>query len=177
MASKDHRGLTLVELLVVVAITAILLMITVPAFQNLISAKRAEGVASEFVTDLEFARSEAVARSKDVSVSLVGTGCYIISVAPMTAPVTSCPPLTTDGVIKLRQLEAGSATFSVSTTAASNMVQFNSLRGTRAESDPRAVAVTFTSGSSSSIQVTVDAIGKISTCAPTGSTVTGVKAC
>jgi type IV fimbrial biogenesis protein FimT len=61
-------GFTLVELMVTVAIAAIVLTLGVPAFQETINSSRLTSTANEFVTALNLARSEAVKRSVRVTV-------------------------------------------------------------------------------------------------------------
>ena len=62
------RGFTLVELLVVMAISAILIAAAVPSFQSLIASSRASSASGTLLSNLEFARSEAIRRNQDVTV-------------------------------------------------------------------------------------------------------------
>lgn len=61
-------GITLIELLVAIAVLAILLGIGVPSFNNVIQNSRSTALANEIVTALNLARSEAVRRAQDVKV-------------------------------------------------------------------------------------------------------------
>jgi type IV fimbrial biogenesis protein FimT len=58
------RGFTLIELLVAVAVAAILLTLAAPSLQDFIVTQRLKSINSQLVTDLQFARSEAVARNQ-----------------------------------------------------------------------------------------------------------------
>lgn len=62
------RGVTLIELLVTVAILAILLAIGVPGFQDFFASNRAITSTSDFMTSLSIARSEAIKRGQRVVV-------------------------------------------------------------------------------------------------------------
>jgi type IV fimbrial biogenesis protein FimT len=66
-APTAHRGLSLIEVLVVVAIAAILLGIGVPNMQTFILNNRLASSTHEFYTALQFARSEAVRRGAQVT--------------------------------------------------------------------------------------------------------------
>jgi len=56
------RGVTLVELVVVVAVLAIIATLAAPSLRDLIVQQRLSGIQAQLVTDLQLARSEAVAR-------------------------------------------------------------------------------------------------------------------
>ncbi|MDA8827220.1 prepilin-type N-terminal cleavage/methylation domain-containing protein [Luminiphilus sp.] len=57
---KKMTGFTLVELLVALAVMAILVAIAAPAFQNLLERQRLAGVAKTFLSDLRAARADAL---------------------------------------------------------------------------------------------------------------------
>ena len=56
---RRQRGFTLIELLIVLAVTAVLASLVAPSFNEQLSRRRIEGVATELSTDLHFARSHA----------------------------------------------------------------------------------------------------------------------
>jgi type IV fimbrial biogenesis protein FimT len=65
---KFCRGFTLLELMVTVAVLAILVTVGVPSFQDLIQNNRVTTQTNELVTALNFARTEAVKRGRNVEV-------------------------------------------------------------------------------------------------------------
>lgn len=73
------RGFTLIELLVVVSISAILMAVAVPMFQNSIANMRATDAANSLVASIDLARAEAIRRGEQVFVcraaSTAPTGC------------------------------------------------------------------------------------------------------
>lgn len=74
---RNGSGFTLVELLVTVAVAAILLMVAVPGFQSLIRGNQATTEANALHTALLFARSEALKRRGSVTLcrSADGASC------------------------------------------------------------------------------------------------------
>ncbi len=64
-------GFTLIELMVTVAIAAILLGVAIPNFVSIINSNRLTADANELLTALNLARSEAIKRSVSVSVRKV----------------------------------------------------------------------------------------------------------
>jgi type IV fimbrial biogenesis protein FimT len=68
------HGFTLIELIVTVVIMAVVAGFAVPSFQGFIANQRVRNTAFDLVASLMLARSEAVARNGDVSLSPGPTG-------------------------------------------------------------------------------------------------------
>lgn len=71
---SSARGFTLIELMVVVALAALLLGLGVPSFTGFIAAQRVKTAASDFSMTAVLARSEAIKRNADVTVTAVSSG-------------------------------------------------------------------------------------------------------
>ena len=69
MQSRSSSGFTMIEVLVALAIAGILAALAAPAFSDLIASQRAKAVASELYVTLLKARSEAVTRNANVTLS------------------------------------------------------------------------------------------------------------
>lgn len=71
------RGFTIIELIVTMAVVAILATVAVPNFIDIMTKRRIAGYVNEFSSALAFARSEAIRRGVPVSVckSANGTSC------------------------------------------------------------------------------------------------------
>ncbi len=81
--SRRARGVTLIELMIVVAITAVILTLAAPSFSSMIQVQRLRSIHGILNTDFQFARSEAVRLRVPVHVRVqsanAGLGaCYII---------------------------------------------------------------------------------------------------
>lgn len=69
-----NRGFTLIELIVAIAVAAILLTVAVPSLTNLIRNNRVTGQANELVAIVNFARNEAIRRNDSIDVDLTASG-------------------------------------------------------------------------------------------------------
>lgn len=67
-------GVTLVELMVTVAVAAVLMAIAVPSFQQLIQSNRVATEANSLVGDLQFARGQAIKEGQPVTVCISSDG-------------------------------------------------------------------------------------------------------
>lgn len=80
---RRQRAFTLVELMVTIAIIAVLLAIAAPQFRPMIEMQRLRGSHDQLSTDIQFARSEAARLRMPVHVrvqpsSSSGPACYIL---------------------------------------------------------------------------------------------------
>ncbi len=78
---RFSRGFTLIELMIVVAVLAVILMLAAPSFYNLFMLQRLKAVSAQLNTDVQYARSEAIQRNQFVRVrfgSNASSSCYAI---------------------------------------------------------------------------------------------------
>ncbi len=87
-AARNQRGVTLIETLVAGIISAIAATTAIPGMQGLIETRRVDGVATQLATDIQWVRSEAVARNRSVRLSLYANAaqsCYVVHTGPADA--------------------------------------------------------------------------------------------
>lgn len=80
-----QRGFTIIELMVTIAVLAILAAIAAPSFTGLINDSRLSGAANELVGTLQFARAEALRRGRAVEVCRSSDGATCAGGAEGTA--------------------------------------------------------------------------------------------
>lgn len=71
MNTRRYAGVTLVEMMVVVALTALLLSLAAPSFQEFVVRRAVESHYGDFLQSMRFARSEAIKRGVPVTMCRV----------------------------------------------------------------------------------------------------------
>jgi type IV fimbrial biogenesis protein FimT len=162
-------GFTLIEAMVVIAIIGILMAIAFPSYQRMIERNRLKQVAESLKSDMQFARAEAIKRSKNVIVSRTagnnGTWCYgLTEKTPDTK--TSCDCAETDTAnsdyCEIKRVLGSSFNTVVNMSTTTNNNTFDFRRGTFADGN-----VTF-STTNFQARVVYSWVGRIRNCTPSG---------
>jgi type IV fimbrial biogenesis protein FimT len=86
--SQRQRGLTLIEMASLIGIVAVLVGFALPSFHAQTLRRQLEGTAAQLETDMQLARSEAVARQESVRLSFARGdhgSCYVVHNGPASA--------------------------------------------------------------------------------------------
>jgi len=121
MNARTQRGVTLVELMTVVAVLVIVMMVTVPSFSGTLARMRLEGAGNELGVDLQYARSEAVQRGRDVMLQsgadgtryTIMDGVTVVKTVDLPGGVTIEPVSTAVTFTPLRGMSAADVTFTL----------------------------------------------------------------
>lgn len=68
---KPNHGFTLIELMITIAVVAVMATLVVPSFRDLIAANRLTTETNDFIAAVNKARSEAIKRSRSVRLTAV----------------------------------------------------------------------------------------------------------
>lgn len=194
-AWRRRLGFTLVELMVVIALAAIVLALAAPSFTDYIKLQRLKGVHAQVVTDIQFARSEAVSRGVPVQVwfrpaSGSDPSCYIIFTSAEAVPEQKCDCRRPEGArcndpaksFEIRTVEIPTSQGVHVNTVASQAEDFafdprtggiKIATGDFATPTPNQFSVDTYLSSTLSLRDTVGLSGRVSVCVPPGSTLQG----
>jgi len=92
MNRSQSAGFTLIELMIVITITAILTALAVPSFSVTLDNQRISGAAEAVLSDLRWARAEAIKRNKKVRVTFTSGSNWEYT-------IDTYPLATSDGVL------------------------------------------------------------------------------
>jgi type IV fimbrial biogenesis protein FimT len=202
---RAPRGMTLIELMIGMAVFALLLLMVAPSLSQWMRDTRVHSGAQALLNDLQFARAEAVRRNGPVRLQLISSrdmGCTLTSAGPhwvvnLTAsvsPAGACGTAPGDTVspylLRLSPLLSSSTTNKL--TATRQVVAFNGLGRQAVTTNPASSVATLTinvednmsscrpSGATRCLRVVVSPTGDIRMCDPshaTGKTATDAMSC
>ena len=173
---RPVRGLTLVELLAVLAVTAVALGTVLPDFSRLVQRQRLEGAAAQLETELQFARSEAIARGRSVRFSFnadAAGSCYVIH----TGGPQACR---CDGAGTAAQCTGDAQAIRTVSHATQDAVRVSSnahsfvFDASKGTVTPTAT-MTFTNESGDALKLVISVMGRVRDCSPSG--LRGHRAC
>lgn len=104
---RDQLGFTLVELVIVVFMVGILAYLAGPLFRDFVIQQSIRNAAFELMSDLTFARSEAVKRNVPVTMSKAATWTSGWKVAAGAATLRQHPPLSPSITITMADASVG----------------------------------------------------------------------
>ena len=169
-------GFSLVEVMVVLAVMAVLASTAAPSRAEFIAARRLDGTASQLATDIQFVRTDAVARNQPVRLSFFNSAagsCYVVHTG--NTAQCSCgasgPAVCSGGAVQLKTVQLPAAErLSVAANTAS--VLFDPLHGT---TSPTAT-VRVVAASGRAIHHVINVMGRVRSCSPQAA-VPGYRAC
>ena len=175
-SSRSQRGITLVESMIVVAVSAVVLGTAAPSFRQMSARHQVEGPATELASNLLFARSEAISRNESVRVTFqtpAAGACYVVHTGDADDCVCSGsgPAQCSNGA---REIKTVLLPASRPVTVQSNVgsMLFHPVRGTITP----AGTVKVLGASGYAIHHVVNLMGRVRSCAPAAN-MPGYKPC
>lgn len=163
MRTRSGRltGLTLIELLVGIAIAAVLATMAAPSFTNFIASQRIKGLANEITTDLSYAKMESAQRNAQVTMVFSATGYTIAR----------------DGTTIKQVIIDNNNTLTPDSGTTYTSISFDPVRSTATfTAGSGSIDISNISTSSLSLRISVNGMGRSQICSPSAS-ITGYPSC
>jgi type IV fimbrial biogenesis protein FimT len=169
------RGFSLIEAMVVVAVAAVVAAAAVPSLVDFIDGRRLDATATALAADLQFVRTEAVARNQPIRISFhdaPGGTCWVVHTgAAAQCRCTDAPPAAcAGGALEIKTVVLGAAD-RVSVRANVASIAFDPMHGT---STPTGT-LRLIDGRGRAVHHVVNVMGRVRSCTPAG--VPGWRAC
>jgi type IV fimbrial biogenesis protein FimT len=155
MNRQINTGMTLIEVMVVVAIIGIIVAIATPSFSAMLQQQRIKGAAETVLADLRWARGEAIKRNARVRVTFTSGSnwSYTIDTVPALAASDGVLPKTVNG-----------SDFPSTTLSSVASTTFNPIRGTANTGTAKITSNNF----SDSAGVEISLLGRVKFCGSLG---------
>lgn len=181
---RKSRGVTLVELLMVLVVLGVLATVVAPSFRGMMVRQRVQGIHDQLVTDFQLARSEQAARTNattpiQVAVTFGSNAqltCYTIHTVGAACNCTSTPGAAcAPGAQEIRtvQVQRAQGVTLAASSASGTVVTFSPPQGAATPTD---LTVTVQGDPSGQLRTEVGGVGRLSVCSPDGS-MRGVPTC
>lgn len=183
---RQARGVTIVELLIVMIVLGIIATVAAPSFRGMMVRQRVQGVHDQLLTDLQLARSEQAARSgasMEVAITFGGNGlmsCYTVHTVSAgvacdctAAPGMACTPAGVVQEVKTVQVARVQGVSVAASSPSGTSVRFSPPQGTVTPTDLR---ITVQGDVSGQLRTQLSPVGSPTVCSPDGS-MRGVPTC
>lgn len=168
------QGLTLVELLVVMAMSAILMTVAIPSFISLVNANRLRGAADVLLADLRLSVTESSKRGDNFLVTFQQSSdgsnwCYGLSVHA----ICNCRETGSCLIDGAERVTLGANYSGILATPTHSSYWFKPRRSTVTAGN-----ITFTAQDGKQVKVLLSGYGRMRPCSPSGnSNISGVPIC
>lgn len=169
---KNASGFTLIELIITIAVLAIVVTYGFTAVTTSSDKRKLKGITQLLHQDMRFARSEAIKRNQEITVAFQdptadgSQWCYGISLGTGTCNCNTTPAgCAIDGTVHVRSyLKYEGVTLSDVSTA-DNAITFDPLHG-----EAEVSTISYVSDQDVEAYVQTTALGRVRVCSPSAST-------
>ena len=165
--SHRQHGVSLLEVAIVVAILAIVGATAVPSFTALVDARRLDGAATRLAADVQFVRSEAIARHQALRLSIragADATCWIVHTGGAAAcSCAAAGAVCGGGALAIKSVVLPNAE-RVGVAANVASIVFDPLHGT---STPTGT-LRLSDARGRSVRQVVNVLGRVRSCSPDG---------
>lgn len=171
---SHFAGFTLIELMLTIVVMAVLLAIAVPSFTSQFQKQRLKGAGERLVSEIQFARNQAVGSNDDILVNVQSTGgtdwCIGLGVANPGGSECDCDAGTDCEIDGNERIVSGDSFSGVTLATVDADITFDTVRGLPDAAPPD---FDFEGEDGNRIGVRVNPVGRVSICSPSGANKVG----
>lgn len=168
---RAARGFTLIEAMVTLAVLGILATVATPYLGAWIDKQRVVGASQTIIDEIQTARSEAIKQSTSIALTISPAAPWFVGVSSNSTACTN----DSSSTACLRVTSAANCkgcTMAVPSDASTIVYTF---RGTT--NPVSGATITLQSGLGKQLQITVSALGLVTTCSPSSAALSGYTPC
>ncbi len=165
MKYQKKSGFSLIELMIVIALFAVLATFAIPSYREMIQNSQIKTATDSIVAGFQIARSQAVSRNTPVQLELVAANSSAWNVCPQPSPAGACVAA---NIIERRLASDGSSNTITATPTIGGPYVFNGLGVMTSPAGAPQIAVdsTDTSINSRELRIVVGLGGAVRSCDP-----------
>ena len=173
---KRQHGVSLLELAIVMVVLAIVAATAAPSMAGFIETRRLDGAATRLASDIQFVRSEALARNRPLRLSFrshAAASCWIVhtGIAAQCDCPAPGPAVCTGGAVEIKTVQLPTPE-RITLIPNVGSIAFDPLHGT---STP-AGTLRLVASSGRAVHHVVNVMGRARSCSPSGA-VAGYRPC
>jgi type IV fimbrial biogenesis protein FimT len=158
MSRQRHKGFTLIELMITIAVLGVLVALALPSFQSILEGRRLVGAADDLYSNIQYARSEALKRNETIRFQVTTGTNWCFGVDDDDGAICDCNASACEIDDALKNVT--SASYPGIQMSAGGVIEFNSRQGM--PDPPNAQDFTFRVGAAGRIKtISVNAIGRV----------------
>jgi type IV fimbrial biogenesis protein FimT len=157
MSRQRHKGFTLMELMITVAVFGVLAALALPSFQSILEGRRLVGAADDLYSNIQYARSEAIKRNETIRFQVTTGKNWCFGIDDDNGTVCDCNASACEIDGELKNVTSG--TYTGIQMSGGGVIEFNPRQGM----PNNAQDFIFRVGDAGRIKtVSVNAIGRVS---------------
>lgn len=162
-SQRRQRGLTLVESMIVLAVTSIVAGVAAPNFGHLREKHQVQSIAAQLETDFVHVRSQAVAMNRTLRLQFAGDRCYVVhDGGPTTCTCADDGSASCASGAKVLQVQRWPDRTPVTMQSNSASIGFDAIKGTVTPT----ATVKIIGASGTRLHNVINIMGRVRSCAP-----------
>lgn len=165
MQSKLRNGFSLIEMLIAIAVVAIIIAIGLPSFKAMFDANKLKGGSDALYFMLSLAKTESIKRNANIYLTVKSGDNWCVGITTDVGLACDCNTKGSCDVASVSTQDFTSLTLTSAIPTSASPATFDSVRGAFTPADK---LFTLESESNSSVQLSINMLGTVKMCGVNG---------